>query len=108
MYLVHARLGPARDTGLPSDAAALVRRCAQPRDGVEFVVAHPEVRGGPVFGIFLLAPSLELAESSAERVCLRALSRYPAFRGFALLSCAVAMPRAYFEKLFEESGEPPG
>lgn len=106
MYLVHARLWAAPDARLPPEASALVRRCAEPRDGVEFVVAHSMARGGPVFGLFLVAPSLEIAEHTAERVCLRVLSRYSAFRGFALLSCSVAMPTAYFEKLLEEPGDP--
>ncbi|CAK7286909.1 hypothetical protein ACNFR7_04055 [Streptomyces sp. RM1] len=107
MYLVHARLLPGPGAVLPADAAVLVQQCAGPVDGVEFVVCHPAAPGGPVLGLFLLAPSLAEAEQAAERVCRRALSRHVPLRAFALLACGAVMAPAYYEKLLEESGDPP-
>lgn len=92
MYLVHARLQPPAGSGLPADVAELVACCALPADQLELTVAHPAASDGRVtVGLWLLAPGLDAAERTAERVCLRALAVHAELAGCTLTHCEVPL-----------------
>lgn len=57
---------------------------ATPRDGVEHVVVHAEVRPGPVVGLFLRAPDLRTAEATAQALWFRARSARSWLRNWEL------------------------
>lgn len=91
MYLVHARFCPHAGAAWPADAAELVRAHGTGAAGLEHVVVHPDAPGGPVVGLFLVAPGLSAAESEAAAVIRRALDRCPTLAGFTLVSCQVVL-----------------
>ncbi|SEM40456.1 hypothetical protein [Streptacidiphilus jiangxiensis] len=101
MYLVHVRLGEPGHAPLPDDAAALVRSCARPADGLEFVVAHPAAMPDPVLGLFLIADSLADAEARAFRICRLALERYAPLSTWALVEAQVPLLTPFFEQLLD-------
>jgi hypothetical protein len=77
VYLVHVQFRTNSHHSLPADVDALVAACAEAADRVEYVVLHRLDDGAAVVGLFLLAPSLAVAEGAAEAVCRRALAVVP-------------------------------
>jgi hypothetical protein len=69
VYLVHLHLRPLRrDARLPASTAAVIEKCAAAADGVLHVSIHPEPPARPVVGIYLRAPSLQVAEATAAQL----------------------------------------
>ncbi|GHB39162.1 hypothetical protein GCM10010331_28470 [Streptomyces xanthochromogenes] len=99
MYLVHVRLDGPAETPLPCGAAALLMGCADPDDGLEHVSVAPDGAGGPVLGLFLVAPSLVVAERVAATVCTRALARHSPLAPFRMASCGVVLIPEYWDML---------
>ncbi|WP_020552409.1 hypothetical protein [Embleya scabrispora] len=96
MYLIHVYLRHATDCGLPDGAAEFVLAAAEPEDGLEHVSVHAHASGGPVLGLFLLAPTLAVAEAAALRVCERALVSSAALAAFGLVGVQAALvPQAF-------------
>jgi hypothetical protein len=91
MYLVHAQFHSATGAPWPARSAALFSCCARDDDGLEHVSAHPDAPGGPVVGLFLVAPDLDRAETAAAQLCRRAAAHHPELAPFRLLSCGVVL-----------------
>ncbi|MER0242317.1 hypothetical protein AAHZ94_09815 [Streptomyces sp. HSW2009] len=99
MYLVHVHLTADSRATLPEGAAALITECVGHDEAVEHVVVHPAARGHVVVGVFVIAPSLAVAEAVAEAVCRRALHGREQWRGFTLTDCGVPFVASYYESV---------
>ncbi|MFE4856724.1 hypothetical protein [Streptomyces sp. NPDC056670] len=99
MYLVHVRLDGPPDVPLPGGTAALLMDCADPDDGLEHVSVHPGDTDGPVLGLFLVAPTLAVAELGAATVCTRALATHSQLAPFRMASCGVVLVPEYWDIL---------
>ncbi|MEV3853183.1 hypothetical protein AB0J38_02530 [Streptomyces sp. NPDC050095] len=100
MYLVHAELRHADNSGLPAEAARLILDSRLPDEGIEHVVAHVDTAGGPVVGLFVVAPDVEEAERIAGAVCLRALTSRPELAGFVLRRCGARLVPEFYDLQF--------
>jgi hypothetical protein len=75
VYLVHTELlNRKAELCVPQNLADLLRDLALPGDGVEHVVIHPRPGHGLTVGVYLLADRLRVAEETAARLCLRAVT----------------------------------
>ncbi|MFE3206335.1 hypothetical protein [Embleya sp. NPDC059237] len=96
MYLLHARLRVPNGCELPPEASRFVLSSALPEDGLEHVSVHAHAPGGPVLGLFLIAPDLGVAEAAGRRVCERALAADGPLAGFVLAGVAAGLvPQAF-------------
>jgi hypothetical protein len=98
MYLIHAHLSGSLGDSSAADMLELLTRCRPPncRGGIEHVTCHAERREGLVLGIFVSAPSLQEAETTAEASCRTALAARPGLG--VLVDCSAAFVAAFYEE----------
>ena len=106
MYLIHVRLAVDPGRRLPAETALLINRCADPAEGLEHLVLHPDPLGGAVVGLFMTAADLDRAESVAEDICRRAVATVPQLRCLTVLNCGSPLFTGYYERLLAEDPGP--
>ncbi|GAA2894935.1 hypothetical protein GCM10010517_59660 [Streptosporangium fragile] len=102
MYLIHARLRAPEIDGHPVSpeertSAREIRRLltvlAEPEDRLEH--AYSEARpDGVALGLFFRQPTLDVAESAADRLCRRCLDTVPGLAGWSLAGCGADLTLA--------------
>ncbi|MGC9437697.1 hypothetical protein [Streptomyces sp. WG5] len=107
MYLVHVRLCGPPGRPLPPDAHTLVLSHAQDDDGLEHVCLHPHARPDPVLGLYLIADTLDTAETKAVALCNRALLGTPELDAWSVRSAAAPLITPFYEALFDAPPVPP-
>ncbi|MFI1826075.1 hypothetical protein ACH41E_06410 [Streptomyces sp. NPDC020412] len=105
MHLIHAAFRPlVPDAVLPPHPSELFLSAARPDERVEHVVTHPHARPHPVIGVFLLADSLDEAESRAEAFLRRVLTTEPSLTAWELVSATVPLMTPLYERLLSSPG----
>lgn len=96
MYLVHIHLDPPPDgSRLPPRTHELMTGAAPEDAGLEFVVLHPEAEPHPVLGLYVRAPSLEVAEGRACVIWQRSQRAHPVLRRWSLIKAEVPLLLPY-------------
>ncbi|GAT70705.1 hypothetical protein HS048_18525 [Planomonospora sp. ID91781] len=112
MYLINARLrAPEEDGSRPPppprmpvrELRDLVLALADPADRIEHVYGAVSAAGADL-GLFVLQPTLEAAETAAERLCRRCLATSPRLAGWSLDGCAAGLVPCLAEALLLGGG----
>ncbi|WP_051942686.1 hypothetical protein [Streptacidiphilus rugosus] len=107
MYLVHLHLHPpAAADPLPGGIRDWLRAAASPEDRIEHVAVHAGARPVPVVGVYLIADSLDDAETCAARVCGRALAGRQELVGWRLTCAQVPLVTPVWEDLLVDRAGP--
>lgn len=90
MYLVHLHVRPRRRGDvLPGDTARVIEACAAGLGGIEYVTVHGGAQVSPVVGVFVRAPTLEVAKAAGEQAWWCAWLAEPRLRSWELLCARV-------------------
>jgi hypothetical protein len=105
MYLVHARLTSNRPGSLPVEVGAWLRADPQGYERLEHVAIHRRAGADRTLGLYLLADTLEQAESVAATLVRGTLARRPELDGWELAAVGAPLVTPFYE-LLASTGEP--